>query len=50
MSPYISFKGEVTCVCLWGGGGVLEIFGETLKKAELSLISGMKKHPNFLSS
>ena len=41
-------------MCVYGGGGggwgLLEIFCQTLKKAELSLISGMKKHPNFLSS
>ena len=30
----------------WGGGGVLlQIFGQILKKAELSLISGIKKTP-----
>ena len=48
------FKGEgaCACVCMWGGGGgvLLEIFGQTLKNAELSLISGIKKKTPQLSS
>ena len=41
------------CVCVYvgGGGGVLlEIFGQTLKNAELSLISGIQKKTPQLSS